>query len=1281
MARTDQLPLLAIAAMAAILAALTGFALADQPSWLTAVVPAIGPLQVIGLFALVAAFVASARNPRIGVILLVVLLYTNASEVAVRFHGLPSPLMLIVAATLAGIIAERWRSGDRQVVLDPLLIPLAIYGLVLFGTSIGASNLGAADAKLFEFAKALVVFMLMANTLTGRHELRQLGWALILSGAFLGTISLYQVLTHSYDGDLGGFGRVKLAQIVGETREPRIAGSLSDPNFYAQILAMLVPIALYSLWEEDRFRLKALAGYALAVIALAAVFTYSRGGALAMGVVLVFALLHKRISPRYLLLGIAVLAPLWLVVPQSFEGRLTTLTQLTEQSDDGSNGAEDSSFRQRRILMTVAWREFLDHPLTGVGAGNYTEHFDGYADAIGSTQRSFDKFNLQHFPHSLPLEILAETGLAGMAAFVAIIAAAMFAARSAYRAFLRGDDRHSANLVFSVALGIIAFLTTSVFLHGAYIQYLWLLIAFVATARQIALREPAAQAAESNWIWQVFERRERLARQPAPVRPATVQLSGLTAASPPAETAPQIAYVMSRFPLLTETFILREMLELERSGMRLMVFPLLRENAPVRHAEVERLRARVWYTPFLSWPIVAANLHFLLRRPARYLGALGAALRGNWGSANLFFGAVGIFPKSVYLARLVETEGIRHIHAHYATHPALAALIASRLTGVRFSFTVHAHDIFIHQQMLAEKARQAHFIAAISDYNKRFILDRTPGLSPDRIAVIHCGIEPDSYARLAERRGADAGGTLTALCVASLQPYKGIKHLIQATTLVREQVPGFRCLVAGEGADRPELEALIADLGLADCFKLLGARPQHEVSVLLEQADLFVLPSVIAPSGQMEGIPVALMEAMASRLPVIATQISGIPELVEHGRNGLLVEPGDETALASALLALLHDPALRARMGIEGSRKVAAEFDLQGNAALLRSRFERAMQGADDLDEDLIGWLEDRVTDRGGPGTALAIRRAGGGRDSRIYEVSAVSGQTPHRATILKLHRPHWARPEDATREGEPFARREYQALDRLGGIFANLGPVLGVPRPLDFNPNQAALLMDKVPGDKLSLAMRWAWARPQARADLRGWFTGCGEWLAIWHGASVGAPGDGSVIQRMQAELEQELTLCLKRGLDKKAARTIHARFLSEQDGLLARQPIVAMHCDFAPYNVLAAPGTTTVIDFEGVRPGLPLEDLTYFLGMLEATPFYHLGSRMAADLKDRFLEGYERHRPVDRAALDFFMLLATIKIMGRSPVLRPGGSLFDRIKRWQRLRFYRNVLTGRLA
>ena len=414
----------------------------------------------------------------------------------------------------------------------------------------------------------------------------------------------------------------------------------------------------------------------------------------------------------------------------------------------------------------------------------------------------------------------------------------------------------------------------------------------------------------------------------------------------PTNPVAPVAYIMSRFPLLTETFILRELLELERQGLAIAILPLLRERPSVVHEEVDRLAAEIHYTPFLSLPIIKANLHFLRRDPGRYLRLLWSVLKLNWGSANLCLGALGIFPKSVYFARLIERLGVRHVHAHYATHPALAAYIISELTDVGFSFTAHAHDIFLHQHMLREKVERAQFVVAISQFNKEYLLRCAPRVSPEKIQVVHCGIELANYDAAGEPGQSDAAGdAITAVCVGSLQPYKGIKHLVHACAEVVRSNPAFRCVVIGEGVDRPELEALIAELDLQGTVELLGGRPQHEVAALLREADLFVLPSIVAPTGQMEGIPVALMEAMASRLPVVSTRLSGIPELVEDGVSGLLVAPADERALAAALIKLCNDSQLRRDMGERGRRRVAEEFQLGGNVAQLRTLFEDAVRG------------------------------------------------------------------------------------------------------------------------------------------------------------------------------------------------------------------------------------------------------------------------------------------------------------------------------------------------
>lgn len=231
--------------------------------------------------------------------------------------------------------------------------------------------------------------------------------------------------------------------------------------------------------------------------------------------------------------------------------------------------------------------------------------------------------------------------------------------------------------------------------------------------------------------------------------------------------------------------------------------------------------------------LIGVGAAFLLNR---YLSLLWSVLRDNWGSSNLFFGAIGIFPKSVFIAGEVERLGISHVHAHYATHPALAALIVSRLTGASFSFTAHAHDIFLHQQMLAEKVSAAGFVVAISKFNKAYLVDHAPGVPDAKIKVVHCGIEPERYRASASRANPPSGSdTLTAVCVASLQPYKGLRHLVRACGEVLRHVRDFRCLIVGEGAERTELEALILELGLQDSVQLLGGnsrrfRPQRQWS-------------------------------------------------------------------------------------------------------------------------------------------------------------------------------------------------------------------------------------------------------------------------------------------------------------------------------------------------------------------------------------------------------------------------------------------------------------------
>jgi glycosyltransferase involved in cell wall biosynthesis len=265
------------------------------------------------------------------------------------------------------------------------------------------------------------------------------------------------------------------------------------------------------------------------------------------------------------------------------------------------------------------------------------------------------------------------------------------------------------------------------------------------------------------------------------------------------------------------------------------------------------------------------------------------------------------------------------------------------LTDITFSFTVHAHDIQVERSLLRWKLRETRFVRSISAFNQRLLEDLYPQEARGKISVVHVGIEPDKYEENSRRERAPSA-VPRVLCVAAHKPYKGLPFLIEACRILKQEGVQFQCDVLGEGPMRAELEALSASAGVDDVFHLLGARPENVVADMMRDATLFVLPSIIASDGQMEGIPVALMEAMASARPVVSTKISGIPELVEHDVSGLLVAPSDAAALAEAMKALLGDPDRAAAMGRRGQQKVRAEFTLAKCTAELIDLLRRELR-------------------------------------------------------------------------------------------------------------------------------------------------------------------------------------------------------------------------------------------------------------------------------------------------------------------------------------------------
>lgn len=396
---------------------------------------------------------------------------------------------------------------------------------------------------------------------------------------------------------------------------------------------------------------------------------------------------------------------------------------------------------------------------------------------------------------------------------------------------------------------------------------------------------------------------------------------------------------MSRFPHLPETFILREMTELERQGWAISLYPLILQKQTVVHSEAQTWIPRAARLPYFSAPVAASNAATLLRQPVRYLGASARAVGENLASVQFLARALALWPKAVHAAWLMKREGITHVHAHYATHPAFAAWVIHRLTGLPYSITVHAHDIFVERVMLATKLREATFIAAISNFNREFLAREVGPWVREKTHIVHCGIVPSQYAARRPPPGPDE--TFEIITIGSLQPYKGQRYLLEACALLRDQGLKFRCRIIGGGELRPDLEAQLTDLKLAGLVELLGPQPQDEVARLLPTAHCYVQPSIITPSGKMEGIPVSLMEAMSCGLPVVATQLSGVPELVRPEETGVLVPPADARALAEALSRVQAQPQAAQQMAEAGRALVLREFDLRANVTQLAGLFER----------------------------------------------------------------------------------------------------------------------------------------------------------------------------------------------------------------------------------------------------------------------------------------------------------------------------------------------------
>lgn len=398
----------------------------------------------------------------------------------------------------------------------------------------------------------------------------------------------------------------------------------------------------------------------------------------------------------------------------------------------------------------------------------------------------------------------------------------------------------------------------------------------------------------------------------------------------------KLAYVVSRYPFVSHVFILREVLALRRAGVEIETFTIRRPEPEHILSAADREAAATTHVivPPRPLDLVLAHAAAFLRSPSRYFATLTLALRLRGRGARSLLWQVFYFGEAALLWRTCRRAGVRHVHAHHANVASDVALLAARLGGPdwSWSFTMHGSTEFfdVREHRLPQKVELAGFVVCVSHHGKSQLMGLVGTDHWRKLRVVRCGVDVSVFA---PRDDGDSGGPFEVLTVGRVDPVKGQPLLVEAMAELRRRGVDARLTIVGGGDGLADLQALAAGLGVTDAVHFAGAVGQDEIRAYYARADAFALPSFA------EGLPVVLIEAMASGLAVVASRITGIPELVEDGVSGLLVTPSRGDELAEALAELAADPARREAMGRAGREKVVAEFDIERTASELAAVF------------------------------------------------------------------------------------------------------------------------------------------------------------------------------------------------------------------------------------------------------------------------------------------------------------------------------------------------------
>lgn len=433
----------------------------------------------------------------IAVLAFFLIFYTNVAVVVVQFHGVPQVVATAFALALAVPLIKHIVIEREGLVITPALpLVFAFLGALFLAAALSSEPEVVRGSVGLYLTEGLLLYLLVSNAVRSTRLLHRVVWILIIAGSFLGALSLYQELTHSYANELGGLAQVdKLEEIASEdVQRPRLGGPLGSENRYAQILAVLLPLALIRFSREPSRRLRLAAGAGTLLILGGIVLTFSRGAAVAVAATLVLMVLLREIGIRRFLVSLAVLAAVVAFVFPDYIVRLSSLEGVTALSGGSPAGAADGAIVGRHTENLAAWYTFLEHPVTGVGPSVYfREYSREYGNRLGLRYLGSERRG-----HSLYLELAADTGIIGLGAFLAMVGVTLaYLYRSAR--LWRPHDPERAMLASSFFFALCAYLATAAFLHLSYQRYFWLLLA-LANAVIWSLHREAGEELEASRI-------------------------------------------------------------------------------------------------------------------------------------------------------------------------------------------------------------------------------------------------------------------------------------------------------------------------------------------------------------------------------------------------------------------------------------------------------------------------------------------------------------------------------------------------------------------------------------------------------------------------------------------------------------------------------------------------------------------------------------------------------------------------------------------------------------